>query len=275
LRQAVILAGGKGTRLRSVLGNLPKPLADIGGAPLLSHQLQLLQDHGFDEAVLLVSHAADQIRHWLDGHQGPPIAVRLVDDGTPRGTAGAVLAALPDLAPEFAVLYGDTMLSVDLSRFWEWHAADPAAAGSLLVHPNDHPADSDLVELDNSGNILRFHPYPHRPGSWLPNLVNAALYIVRREALAPWLDAQAPLDFAKDLFPQMLQAGQRLRGYTSPEYIKDAGTPTRLDRVRRAFAAGTVSRAALSRKQRAVLIDRDGTLRARQVSTARSGWLLG
>jgi D,D-heptose 1,7-bisphosphate phosphatase len=243
-----------------VLGDLPKPLADVGGIPLLGHQLRLLQEHGFAEVVLLVSHGTDHIRDWLSGPQRPPIGVRLVDDGTPRGTAGAVLAALPDLAADFAVLYGDTMLNVDLSRFWRWHEADPSAAASLFLHPNDHPQDSDLVEQDVQGIILRFHPYPHPPGVWLPNLVNAALYIVRRDSLAPWRDAPPPLDFGKDLFPQMLERGARLRGYVSPEYIKDAGTPSRLDRVRSAYASGAVARAALSEPQRAVLVDRDGTL---------------
>jgi histidinol-phosphate phosphatase family protein len=260
LRQGVILAGGKGTRLRSVLGDLPKPLADVGGTPLLGHQLQLLLQHGFDDVVLLVSHGANQIRDWLAGPQRPPITVRLLDDGTRRGTAGAVLAALPELAAEFGVLYGDTMLEVDLSRFWAWHATDPTAAASLFVHPNDHPQDSDLVEQTTGGDIVRFHPYPHPNGAWLPNLVNAALYILRRDALAPWRDVKPPLDFAKDLFPRMLLAGARLRGYASPEYIKDAGTPARLDRVRRAFAAGAITRAALSHPQPGVLIDRDGTL---------------
>ncbi|WP_428489684.1 HAD-IIIA family hydrolase [Rhodopila sp.] len=257
MKQAIILADGKGTGRRSVLGDLPKSLADVGGTPLLGNQLRLLARHGFDDVVLLVGHGANQVRDWLAGPQRPPIRVRLLDDG---GTAAEVLAALPDLAVEFAVLYGDTMLDVDLARFWDWHAADPAAAGSLLVQPNDHPRDCDLVEQDSAGNILRFHPPPHPPGAWLPNLVDAALYILRRDALAVWRNADPPLDFAKDLFPRMLSAGARLRGYASPEYIEDAGTPARLDKVRRAFADGAVSRAGLAQPRPGVLIDRDGTL---------------
>ncbi len=260
MRQAVILAGGKGTRLSSVLGDLPKALAPVGDSPLLGHQLRLLLQHGFDEVVLLVKHGADQIRAWLNGPQCPPIRWRLLDDGEPRGTAGAVLAALPELREEFAVLYGDTMLNVDLSRFWDWHSRDPHAAGSLFVHPNDHPGDSDLIEQDATCRILGLHPYPHPPGAWLPNLVNAALYILRRDALAPWSASEPPLDFGKDLFPRMLENGQVLRGYISPEYIKDAGTPERLGRVQHSFTSGVIARAALSQRQRAVLIDRDGTL---------------
>ena len=259
MKQAVILAGGKGTRLSSVLGGLPKALAVIGERPLLGHQLHLLHTHGFDEAVLLVNSGAAHIAAWLQAEE-PPLPVRLIDDGTPRGTAGAVLAALDSLAPDFLVIYGDTMLNVDLSRFLAWHRAEFSAA-SLFLHPNDHPADSDLVETDGERRVLRFHPYPHPPGAWLPNLVNAALYVVRREALRPWANTTGvPLDFGKDLFPRMLDEGLLLGGYNSPEYIKDAGTPARLERVREAWASGAIARASLQTPQRAVLIDRDGTL---------------
>jgi D,D-heptose 1,7-bisphosphate phosphatase len=90
--------------------------------------------------------------------------------------------------------------------------------------------------------------------------VNAALYVVRRESLRAWADSVGPLDFAKDLFPRMLAAGARLRGYASPEYIKDAGTPERLQRVRNALTSGAIRRASLNEPQRAVFLDRDGTL---------------
>ena len=260
MKQAVVLAGGKGTRLRSVLGDVPKPLAEVGGEPLLSHHMRLLRAYGFTNVVILVDHGADQIQAWADAQDGAGLAISLVADGSPRGTAGAVLAAYPKLAAEFLVMYADTMLEVDLGRFWAWHAADPEAAASLFLHPNDHPQDSDLVEVDGSGRILAFYPYPHPQGAWLPNLVNAALYIVRRSALTSYIDAAPPLDFGKDLFPRLLADGALLRGYNSPEYIKDAGTPERLARVRKAHAAGVPRKASLREPQRAVFLDRDGTL---------------
>ena len=262
MKQAVILAGGKGTRLRSVLAGLPKPLAEVAGERLLGHQLALLRKHGFTEAVILVSHGAKEIADWVDSRGDLGITVRLVDDGAPRGTAGAVLAALPLLASEFMVMYADTMVGADLSRFWDWHHAAPEAAGSLFLHPNDHPADSDLVEVNSEARVLALHPYPHPDGVWLPNLVNAALYILSRDALEAWVGEPHPIDFGKNLFPLMVARGQILRGYNSPEYIKDAGTPSRLERVRRDFLSGAVERASLDRPQRAVFIDRDGTLNA-------------
>ena len=261
MKQAVILAGGKGTRLQSVIGELPKPLADIGSVPLLGHQLRLLQRFSFTDVVVLVSHKADVIQAWLDAEPlSPGFRVTLVHDAPPRGTGGAILNVLADLADEFVVLYGDTMLDVDVDRLWAWHAAKPDTAASLFLHPNDHPHDSDLVEVDASGAIIGFHPYPHPEGAWLPNLVNAALYIFRRDALLPWRGLAGSLDIAKDLFPLMLDAGVPLRGYVSSEYIKDAGTPSRLEKVRKAYADGTTVRASLQMLQRAVFLDRDGTL---------------
>src|ERR1700722_14797881 len=91
MKQAVILAGGKGTRLASVLNGLPNPLVDVCGHPLLLHQLELLCAHGFTDAVVMVNHRADAIQEWLVGVH-LPISVRLIDDGEPRGTGGGAFS---------------------------------------------------------------------------------------------------------------------------------------------------------------------------------------
>lgn len=256
--QAVILAGGKGTRLAERLGGLPKPLVDVCGTPLLERQLDTLFSSGIEEVLLLVNHRADLIQSFVDSH---PMAAKitLVDDGDPRGTAGALLAALPLLRERFVVVYGDTLFDIDLPHFIETHHRAGADV-SLLVHPNDHPADSDLVEVDGDGWIQAFHGYPHPPASAFGNLVNAAMYVCERRALEAWADFDTPSDLAKNLFPHMLTAGARLLGYESYEYIKDLGTPERLDKVERHLRTGRVARASRRAPQRAVFVDRDGTL---------------
>lgn len=260
MRQALILAGGKGTRLKERLMGRPKPLIEIGGTPLLQRQLELLCHHGFEQVIILVNHEAQQIIDFCAKYGNFGMALKFVDDGEPRGTAGAVLAMLGQAQPRFLVMYGDTMLDVDLGRFWRFHSERTGVAASIFLHPNDHPQDSDLVEIEDDGRVIQFHSYPHPEDHWLPNLVNAALYIVERAALEPWRDAAPPLDFAKDLFPRMLASGANIAGYISPEYIKDAGTPERVDKVERDLLRGFISAANLSRLQTAVFIDRDGTL---------------
>lgn len=262
--QAVILAGGKGTRLASRLNGAPKPLVDVLGVPLLERQVLALRAAGLRRLIVLVNHEAGQIADFCAGRGHWGLDLAIVGDGAPRGTAGAALAAWPRLADEFVVIYGDTLFDIDFARLLAFHAADPGAAGTLFLHPNDHPQDSDLVEMAADGAVTAFHPYPHPAGAWLPNMVNAALYVLRREALAPWrrTEAPAPFDFAKDLFPRMIAAGARLRGYVSPEYIKDIGAPARLDQACEALAAGKVARASLRAPRPAVFLDRDGVLNA-------------
>jgi histidinol-phosphate phosphatase family protein len=260
LKQLVILAGGKGTRLRDRLGNMPKPLIDVCGMPLLERQILLAKSHGFTDVLILVNHAAGSIVDFCAAKDNWGLGVSCIDDGHPRGTAGATLAVFDKLAPKFLVMYGDTMLNVNLTRFECHHDLHPGAAATLFLHPNDHPHDSDLVELNDCDRITGFHSYPHDPARYYPNLVNAALYWVNKQSLTKWRDETRMLDFAKDLFPAMLREGMALYGYCSPEYIKDIGTPTRLDKACADFQSGKIDLASLDGKQAMVFIDRDGTI---------------
>lgn len=260
MTQAVILAGGKGTRLRERLGNLPKPLVDICGVPLLERQILLAKMHGIKEILVLVNHAADQIVAFCASRNNWGIDISCIDDGLPRGTAGAVLGVFDRLADEFLVIYGDTMLDVNLTRFHAFHAQAVGAAATLFVHPNDHPQDSDLVEINSLDQIIAFHPSPRDGTRYYQNLVNAALYWINKPSLLPWRGKSETLDFGKELFPAMLHAEMILRGFNSPEYIKDIGTPSRLDSVCEDFRSGRIARSSIDNPQPMVFLDRDGTI---------------
>ena len=268
MRQLIILAGGKGTRLKDRLGDLPKPLISIAGKPLLEHHVELARKHGFTDIVVFVCYRPDLIQQVLGDGSRWGVRIRYQIEKEPLGTAGAVLAGCDLLAETFLVLYGDTMVNVDLGRIWDTHHATNADA-TLLLHPNDHPLDSDLVEAGADGWITAFHNRPHPPNRYFQNLVNAALYVINKRALMPWTQNIASSDFGKDLFPAMLKAGAKLRAYNSPEYIKDVGTPERLDRVSAEYAAGIIHRSSLDVPQRAVFLDRDGALN-REVDGVRS-----
>ncbi|MDR1489728.1 MAG: HAD-IIIA family hydrolase [Desulfovibrio sp.] len=266
LKETIILAGGKGTRLASRLNGLPKPLVNVAGVPLLERQILHCKSFGIESVLLLVNHRADRIAEFCAQKDNFGLRLSLVDDGEPRGTGGATLAALPYLvsdSQDVLIMYGDTLLNIDLERFHAAHAARGADA-SLLLHPNTHPQDSDLVELDESGYLAKLHPYPHPEGAEYPNLVNAALYIVKRSVLESfrYLTGGSPkvFDFAKDVFPLMLKKGGKLYGYVSPEYIKDVGTPERLDSAEADILSGRFAGGTLRLPQRAVFLDRDGVL---------------
>lgn len=262
VEQAVILAGGRGSRLSKRLKGLPKPLIDIGGKPLLEWQILLLKRYNFKKIIILVNFRSNQIVKFCKENNNWGLDIRCIRDGRFSGTAGAVLNVYDQLDSNFLVMYGDTMLEVDLARLGSAHLQTSDASCTLFVHPNDHPKDSDIVELDISGYVSAFHPYPHSLNEYLPNSVNAALYILRREAIEPWLirEPTEALDFGRNIFPEMLRNGQKLFGYYSPEYIKDCGTPCRLDKINQDFQSGKISRSCLSEKQPTIFIDRDGTL---------------
>ena len=254
---AVIMAGGRGERLAARSQGLPKVLVPVLGKPLLEYQMELLAAAGIKDVVVLTGSQAEAVaRFCADGGRWG-LRVRCLPDRGAPGPAGALLAALAPLGPRLLVLNGDTMMNIDFARFHAAHQVSGAAI-SLFVHPNDHPFDSDLVELDRHGRVVAFHPKPHQAAPPC-NLVNAGVYLIETEALRRPFPAP-PREFVADLFAGLLRAGVPLYGYRSPEYVKDAGTSERLDQVAADLAAGLIARAALSQRAPAIFLDRDGTL---------------
>jgi histidinol-phosphate phosphatase family protein len=263
MNQIAILAGGLGKRLRTLLGDLPKPMIPIAGRPLLEHQIELARRHGFNRIAIFACYKAEVIQDYFGDGSRWGVELTYIIERDPLGTAGAVLDRLDAMADRFLVLYGDTMLNVDLGRLWNAHEA-AGGSGTLLLHPNNHPLDSDLVELDADNQITAFHNRPHDPGRCFQNLVNAGLYVLEKRALR---DFQATrtlpgglLDFGRDVFPALVAGGVPLHGYVSPEFIKDIGTPDRYRWVCAQFEAGIIQRSSLETPQPGVFLDRDGTL---------------
>ena len=254
-----ILAGGMGTRLRERSGDLPKPMVPVLGKPVLQHQIELCRKHGFLNIALLVQYRHEKISEYFGDGSAFGVSIFYVIESEPRGTSGAVRDAIPFLADRFFVLYGDTFMDVDLRKMWNAHIGS-GARGTLLLHPNDHPQDSDLVDIDTQCSVRAILPYPHPVGLEVRNLVNAALYVLEREGLEDVTPIEGKADIAKQMFPLLLDLGRRLFGYVTPEYIKDMGTPERLDMVEKDFVAGLPERLSGRHLRKAVFLDRDGTL---------------
>ena len=254
-----IIAGGKGIRLAGVLGDLPKALVSVGGKPLLQHQLELATVSGINDVTIFAGHLAERIASFVGDGSQFGVGVRVLAEDQPSGTAGALLGSL-DLLPEhFFVLYGDVMPAVDLQRIARHHL-DQDADFTALVHPNDHPYDSDLLETDANDWVTALHLCPHPSDQFFANSVNAALYVVKREALRPWAKSAGKKDFTKDIMPSLLASRGRVLACRSSEYIKDIGTPARLERVTADWNAGRIRIGDSNCRRPAVFLDRDGTL---------------
>lgn len=255
-----ILAGGKGSRLKSRSGDIPKPLAKVCGLPILEHQIKLCQSYGFTQIAILIHHQSELIQEYFGDGSKFGVTLNYVVEETPRGTAGALKDALFLLEERFLVLYADTYADVDLKLFWDFdHQVQ--SSGTLFLHPNSHPYDSDIVEIDKKTNLVKsIRPYPHPENEDYPNLVNAALYILDKSTISKIVPNEGMYDLAKNIFNLILSSGFLLRGYVSIEYIKDMGTPDRLDAVESDINGGVPEKLSVRNFHSAVFIDRDGVI---------------
>jgi D,D-heptose 1,7-bisphosphate phosphatase len=255
----VIPAGGAGTRLAGIAGELPKTLVCIGDKPVLQHQLELAATAGIRQVTILAGYWGDKIAAFVGDGSRFGLTVRTLIEAEPLGNAGLLLQSLDRLPKHFLFLYGDIMLAVNLQRLARRHV-DRDADLTVVAHPNDHPQDSDLLETDADDQVSTIHPCPHPAGRYFANLVNAALYVVRREALRPWAAASGKQDFVKDVMAKLVAGGARVLVYRTSEYIKDIGTPVRLQRVEADWQAGTIRLEDSGDRHPAIFLDRDGTL---------------
>jgi len=255
--KAVIMAGGKGTRLAELTKDeIPKPLAPVNGKPIIQHQIERLCENDICDICVVVGHLGEKIVEFLgDGSQ---LRVNIVyyRESEPLGTAGA-LGEIGDFynGEDFLLVFGDTIFDIDLARFISYHIEKKSKA-TLFVHPNSHPYDSDLVVCGNDGAVLRFDSKNNARGYWYRNLVNAGLYVLSPSVVSR---VSGKTDLEKDILSNLLSE-VKIYGYRSSEYIKDVGTIERIRQVERDLASGTVSARNLSRPQKAVFLDRDGTL---------------
>ncbi|RPH32098.1 MAG: HAD-IIIA family hydrolase [Bacteroidales bacterium] len=255
--KALILAGGKGTRLGEKTQLTPKPMLLIGGKPVLQHQVELFKGYGITDITLLVNHLSTSIiQHFGDGNAFG-VSITYYNEREPLGTAGGIKDLENDLTDDFLLLYGDVMVNMDLNRLIDFHKKAESDC-TLVVHPNDHPQDSDLVEIDDQNRVVAFHPKPHDEGKFYRNLVNAGLYLMNPSVLQ-FIKKGRKADFGHDIFPAICKKINML-GYNTAEYLKDMGTPTRFERVTADYLSGRIERASYRHKRTCIYLDRDGVL---------------
>lgn len=258
MKQAVILVGGKGERLKSVSKNLPKPMVPFLGKPLLQILIEKCLVHGFSNILLLASYKQQVIKDYFGNGEKFNVTINYCYDSSPRGTAGALIDSMKYLQSHFLLIYGDTFFDLDLNLFWNFHKCINSDV-TIFLHPNDHPDDSDLIDIDSNFQVTNIYPYPHE-NNWRRNLVNAALYVMNKDVLKNVSLKKDNPDIAKDLFPYLLKKRKKLFGYQSTEYIKDIGTPNRLKKVENDFLSGRIKSLRSAIQKKAIFLDRDGVI---------------
>jgi mannose-1-phosphate guanylyltransferase/phosphomannomutase len=231
--QAAILAGGEGTRMRS-LSDTPKVLLPVGGKPILAHQLAWLKRYGFARAFLCLGYRADVIEKVMgDGSEfGVHIDYRVED--SPRGTAGAVKDLGDSLEDDLLVIYGDLFVDIDCRKLLDFHASHDGVA-TVVVRRTDHPEDSDIVETDENGQIRAVGRLAS--GEVSGNLGCTAVWVIRRELLNLIPDVGLS-DFARDVFPAAARAGDKMMAYETTDFVRDIGTPSRYEKFLESYRGG-------------------------------------
>lgn len=237
--------------------NLPKPMLKIGELPILEHQINLLKRYGLTEVIILTHYLSEVIENYFQDGKKWGVKISYWREKEPLGTTGGIKEVADKLKEDFLVLYGDKMLDMDLARLVAFHKNKKSAC-TVVLHPTDHMADSDLVEIDENQRITAFYSKPHSKKQYFRNLVSAAVYVMSPKVLK-YIRRGVKADFGKDIFPKIVKK-EKLYGYLTAEYIKDVGTPARLTQVRNDYRKGKISRLNRENKRKAIFLDRDGVI---------------
>lgn len=263
--KTVIMAGGKGTRITSVASDIPKPMIKIENRPVLEHEIECLRDQGFTDIILTVSHLGNIIMEYFgDGSGNSPatnkpfgVQIEYYIEKEPLGNAGALFKIKDKMTEDFLLLNADAMFDVDFNRFVAFHK-EHGGLVTLFTHPNSHPYDSGLIIADEHGAVEKWLAKEDNRPTYYRNRVNAGLHVISPKVLD--VEITTPkIDLDRQLLKPLAGTG-KMFCYDSPEYVKDMGTPERFYSVCEDFSAGRVRGKNLNNKQKAVFLDRDGTI---------------
>ena len=267
--KTVIMAGGKGTRISSVASDIPKPMIRIEGKPVLEREIECLRDQGFTDLIITVSHLANHIINYFGDGSGFGVNIEYFVEESPLGNAGALFKLRDRLREDFLLLNADSIFDIDFNRFVAFHRSHGGLV-TLFTHPNSHPYDSGVIIAGTDGHVEKWLTKEDVRPQWYRNRVNAGLHVInpkvldmceiRADDIGKEIDGKRiKVDLDRQILKPLSGTG-RMFCYDSPEYVKDMGTPDRYEAVCADYREGRVQAKNLQQKQRAIFLDRDGTI---------------
>lgn len=275
--KTVIMAGGKGTRISQLFPDIPKPLIPIidesgTSRPVLEWEIISLVAQGFTDIILTVGYLAEKIEAYFRTGDQLGAHIEYFREEVPLGNAGALFKMRKWIGTEpFLLLNADAVFDVDFQRMVRFHQ-EKGGLVTLFTHPNSHPYDSGLIVADEDGAVLHWLTKEDSRPEYYKNRVNAGLHVIDPQILnLSGIDAERvgkadekiakviKVDLDRQLLKPLCNTG-RMYCYDSPEYVKDMGTPERYEQVSQDFRNGTVKAKNLANKQKAIFLDRDGTI---------------
>jgi NDP-sugar pyrophosphorylase family protein len=239
--KALILAGGKGTRLRPLTVHTPKPVVPVMNKPFLHFQLELLRRAGINDVTLSIGYQPDKIEHLLGDGSGNGVLLKYVTESVPLGTGGAYKFAAPVSEPTI-VLNGDVLTDLDIAKAVEFHRSQSADATIVLARVTE-PWSYGIVETDDAHRVMRFIEKPkgdERHGIEV-DTINAGIYILEQSIL-DLVPSGVNRSFEYDIFPELLKSGRKVSAYIlDSQYWRDIGTPASYLAAHHDFLSGKIS----------------------------------
>src|SRR6188508_1778578 len=234
--KAIMLAGGKGTRLRPLTIHTPKPIVPIFDRPFLHYQLDLLkQVPEIDEVILSLNYQPRRIEEIFGDGSEAGLNIRYVVEPAPLGTAGAVRYAGESLHESVVVFNGDVLTTVDLGAVLKLHRERKAKA-TIVLTPVENPSAYGLVETDADGNIKRFLEKP-KPDEITCDTINAGIYVLEPETFDR-IPKDEPWSIERSFFPSLIERAETFVAYVYRGYWIDIGTPEKYMAVHRDIMDG-------------------------------------
>ena len=267
--KTVLMAGGRGTRIAELFPDIPKPLIPVDGMPILEREIRSLAAQGFKDLILTVGYLADKIIAYFGDGSYLGVKIEYFVEETPLGNAGALFRLRDKIGDEpFLLLNADAAFDVDFNRMLAFHKQHGGLV-TLFTHPNSHPYDSGLIITDDKGNVNKWLAKEDERPQWYNNRVNAGLHVIDPKVLDLSLNnleideetgmPKGKVDLDRKVLKPLCGSGQ-MYCYDSPEYVKDMGTPERFHQVEADYRNGVVQAKNLKNKQKAIFLDRDGTI---------------
>ena len=284
--KTVIMAGGRGTRISELFPDIPKPLIPVQALdsetnriisrPVLEWELRSLVKQGYDDFIITVGYKAQQIIDYFSDGKELGCKIEYFVEQIPLGNAGALFKLRKKLVEPFLLLNADAVFDIDFDRFIGFHRKCQGEGGlvTLFTHPNSHPYDSGLVVTDERNAVVQWLTKEDSRPDYYNNRVNAGLHVLDPSVLDMTADRMnidpeeigkekdgktLKIDLDRHILKPLCGSGLMF-AYSSPEYVRDMGTPERFIQVQDDYRSGVVNGRNLRHKQRAVFLDRDGTI---------------
>ena len=262
--KTVIMAGGRGSRISELFPDIPKPLIPIQNVPVLERELISLKSQGFEDIIITVSYMGEKIEEYFGDGTKWGVRITYFEEKVPLGNAGALFKMRDILGNEpFLLLNADAVFDVDFNRMATFHQSHGGLV-TLFTHPNSHPYDSGLIIENENHEVEQWLAKEDERPKYYKNRVNAGLHIIDPKVLdRSEVNTETIGTVKVDLDRQILKplcGTRKMFCYDSPEYVKDMGTPERFKSVESDFISGIVQRKNLKNMQKAVFLDRDGTI---------------